>query len=605
MRVLPRAMWAMLAAAMTSPLERLTRLTQELQGAHGFSELVQLLVEGCTDLLDTPRASIRLLDPSGTKLMAVCRAGSPLHLDPAEAFRVGEGLVGWIVEHRASLRTGDADTDARFAARPGMMGPVRSYLGVPLVAGESTLGVLSASNPKPDYFTVEHEQLMTLMAGIAAPHIEIARRDFVVRDSLTGLYNHAHFQQTLDRELERSLTYGLPFSVLLLDVDGFTKVNDARGHQVGDAMLMALSDSLLGRGAAEGAGFRLRGQDFVARYGGDEVALILPHTPKAGGEAKAEMLRAHIEAADLGSLALPKQTVSVGVAAAPDDAWDRASLISACEHALKAAKRRGGNCVVGYSRALAVASALETSMAIDIDKLIALEATIEGRRFDFVYQPIVDAFSHEPIAYEALCRPRDPIFAGPADLFETAEYASRLTDLGRACRLVSTAPVDQLPESCSLFINLHPRELDPALLHEDVVRRWARRCVFEITETAAIEDYDRVRAVIATLRESGCRIALDDLGSGYAGLNSLAQLQPDFVKLDIALIRRIHTKSSTRRLVKHILEFCSAESIPVISEGVETAEEHDMVRQIGCPLMQGDYLAPPGPAFPAVRPPTS
>ena len=132
--------------------------------------------------------------------------------------------------------------------------------------------------------------------------------------------------------------------------------------------------------------------------------------------------------------------------------------------------------------------------------------------------------------------------------------------------------------------------------------RHASRVVFEITETAEIEDYDRVRRIIATLRERGCRIALDDLGAGYAGLNSLAQLAPDFVKLDMALVRRIHTKSSTRRLVKHILEFCSGEDIPVISEGVETSEEHDMVREIGCPLMQGDFLASPGPAFVTLMP---
>ncbi len=208
------------------------------------------------------------------------------------------------------------------------------------------------------------------------------------------------------------------------------------------------------------------------------------------------------------------------------------------------------------------------------------------------------------VAYEALCRPTHECFPGPAVLFETAETAGRVISLGRACRTVSMAPADQLPDDCLLFINLHPRELDDAaLMHEEALARWASQLVFEITETAAIEDYDRVRAVITALRGHGARIALDDLGAGYAGLNSLAQLQPDFVKLDMALIRRIHTKRATRRLVKHILEFCSGEDIPVISEGVETAEEHDMVRKIGCPLMQGDFLAKPGPPFPIPTPP--
>jgi EAL domain-containing protein (putative c-di-GMP-specific phosphodiesterase class I) len=293
----------------------------------------------------------------------------------------------------------------------------------------------------------------------------------------------------------------------------------------------------------------------------------------------------------------------VGVASVPDDAFDRASLIAATEQAVRAAKRSGRNTTVGFSHALATANELESSRAVDIDRVLALDATIDTKAFDYVYQPIVETSTHAVVGYEALCRPTHDRFAGPAVLFETAEQAGRVIDLGRACRAVSMAPVDQLPAGCLMFINLHPRELDDAaLLAEELLSTAADRVVFEITETAAIEDYERVRAVIAKLRERGCRIALDDLGAGYAGLNSLAQLSPDFVKLDMGLIRRIHDKSATRRLVKHILEYCSGEEIPVISEGVETQQEHDMVREIGCPLTQGNFVAPPGPAFPSVPP---
>jgi len=588
---------------MASPLRLFTTLTRELQKPHSFGDLLELVTNHCAELLGTESASIRLLDPSGTRLLAVCRAGSPLHVNPKVEFKVGEGLVGWIVANAESIRTGNADEDPRFAPRPGLKSKLGSFLGVPLIAGDNMLGVLSATHPDADHFDAEAEERLTLLGGIAAPHIEIARRDFVVRDPLTGLSNHAHFQEHLEREIERSVTYGLPFCLVMVDLDDFEKVNDARGHHVGDALLRTVARILGGRGQpdpdAEGRRpFRLRGQDFVARFGGDEFALILPYTPKEGALAKMNKLCQYMEGYDFAALDLPMQTISVGIATVPDDAHDRASVIAAAKTAVGAAKRRGKNRAVAYSRALTTVSEIESSMSVDIDKFLALEKTIEQRAVRFAYQPIVNAEDGSVVAYEALCRPTQESFPGPADLIETAEAAGRMLELGRMIRSIAMVPFGQLPAPTMMFVNLHPRELTSALVHEQPMAQWASRIVLEITETAAIADYDRARETLVKLRAQGYRIALDDLGAGYAGLNSLALLQPDFVKLDMALIRGIHEKSSSRRLVKHLLEFCAGEAIPVIAEGVETEQEHAIVREIGCPLLQGNYLAPPGPAFP-------
>ncbi|MEM9692986.1 MAG: bifunctional diguanylate cyclase/phosphodiesterase, partial [Myxococcota bacterium] len=493
---------------MSAALRALTQLTRELQRAHPFKGLLELITERCSSLMAVERASVRILDPTGTRLLAICRAGTPLHVNPNESFEVGEGLLGWIVDHGAPLRTGNASFDPRYVERASMVKKLNSFLGVPLIAGDTTLGVMSVSSEEPDAFQEQDEELLTLLAGIAAPHIEIARRDFVVRDPLTGLFNHAHFQDMLEEEIDRSVAYGLPFSLVLVDVDQFARFNDTRGHQRGDHLLRAISELLIGRRPGQplaSAGekqFRLRAQDIVARYGGDEFAVILPHTPKSGGLNKGEQLRELIADYDFGGLGLPQQQVSVGVAAVPDDAHDRAGLISAAEHAVRAAKRSGRNTTVPYSRALAVASALEDSMAIDLDKFLALDTTIENLRFRYVYQPIVDSMTHAIVAYEALCRPSHQAFPGPADLFETAEHADRVIDLGRACRTVSTEPLEELPEGALLFINLHPHELDDdSLLKDARVLQFADRIVFEVTETSAIEDYDSVRRAIARLRD--------------------------------------------------------------------------------------------------------
>ena len=119
-----------------------------------------------------------------------------------------------------------------------------------------------------------------------------------------------------------------------------------------------------------------------------------------------------------------------------------------------------------------------------------------------------------------------------------------------------------------------------------------------MTESAAIRDSKRLSKVMEGLRSHGYRIALDDLGSGYSGLNSLAVLKPDFVKLDMSLIRRIQADSSAARLIKHILEFAHGEGMQVIAEGVESAEEVQVVRDLDCRLAQGYFFSRPGPAFP-------
>lgn len=427
--------------------------------------------------------------------------------------------------------------------------------------------------------------------------------DLAVHDPITGLYNHAHFKETLFREVKRSTRNGSQFGVVIIDIDHFDKINSELGHKAGDNCLIRLAREISEGGRTGDLEFFLRAQDTIARFGSNSFAFILPDTSKGGAAVMAERLRQYIGACDLTDLGITSQSVSIGVCGFPKDGQETAQLIAAANAALQAAKRRGRDCIVSYVPALAKVSAHQDEGRDEIERLIALEEIIEDKRVTYVYQPIADAKTAEIIAYEALCRPSLEILRNPQLLFETAERAGHILPLGRMCRPVALKAIGDLPENISLFINLHPHEVhDPLLLDDPTLESVAARVVLEITEAAEIHDLDRLRGIISKLRDHGFRLAIDDLGAGYSGLNTLASIQPDFVKLDMALVRGIKSDSSSARLIKHLLEYCIEENIKVVAEGVETAEERDVIRDLGCHYIQGYFYARPSPPFVKVSP---
>lgn len=161
---------------MDTNLLPLIELARSFNQEQTLDRMLQRMVDCTAVLLWARRASVWLLDDAGAELMAVCRAGTSLHTDPSHTYRVGEGLNGWVAEHVKPLRTGDAENDKRFVKRAGMKTTMGSYLGVPLVAaGGECMGVLSSVESGRDYFTLEHQDLQTLIAAICEPHIKIAR----------------------------------------------------------------------------------------------------------------------------------------------------------------------------------------------------------------------------------------------------------------------------------------------------------------------------------------------------------------------------------------------------------------------------------------------
>jgi diguanylate cyclase (GGDEF)-like protein len=430
------------------------------------------------------------------------------------------------------------------------------------------------------------------------------------RDALTSLYNHAYFQETLSREISRSKRHEHELGLMFVDIDHFKEINDDLGHPAGDAVLKRMAEILRGEHAESEHAFSLRDHDIAARYGADEFVLLLPETHKGGTAVTAERLRACVEKHDFGP-DFPRVTVSIGIATYPEDGTDRDALVSAADAALQVAKKCGRSRVVAYTAEVTPeAPKLTWQERIDIKRINALESSIYDRAFEFVYQPIIQSKSLDVFGYEALCRPRDETFQSPADLITAAEYAGRVCDLGRVLREAAVMPMKDLPAKFLLFINLHPHELyDPALVEvEPFMQPWLGRVVFEVNQSKSIGDRKRLRRTLKLLRERGFKIALDDLYSGYLGLNSITQLEPDFVKLNMSLLRDIRDNERAKRLVRHFMEYTEGEDIQVIAHGIETDEDRELAVSLGCPLlMQGYFFGKGQPSFdPAPAPqPTS
>ncbi|HVY46534.1 MAG TPA: EAL domain-containing protein [Minicystis sp.] len=216
------------------------------------------------------------------------------------------------------------------------------------------------------------------------------------------------------------------------------------------------------------------------------------------------------------------------------------------------------------------------------------------------FQPIVAANGRAAFGYEALLRSNEPSLPHPGAVIEAAERLARLPELGRRIRFLVAEAAAKLEGDALLFVNLHTRDLaDPDLLGDaQPLTAIASRVVLEITERAALDDIKDVRARVASLRALGFRIAVDDLGAGYAGLTSFALLEPEFVKFDMSLVRGVHTSPLRQKLIGSMSALCREMGMRVVAEGIETTEERDTVIGLGCDLLQGFLLGRPGRPFP-------
>jgi EAL domain-containing protein (putative c-di-GMP-specific phosphodiesterase class I)/CheY-like chemotaxis protein len=233
----------------------------------------------------------------------------------------------------------------------------------------------------------------------------------------------------------------------------------------------------------------------------------------------------------------------------------------------------------------------------------AFQSALDGLTMH--YQPIVSVARRAIVAYEALVRSSEPRLPHPGALFDAAERLDRLRDLSRRIWHVATRAFAE--NDHKLYLNLHPLDLLDEVLYDPstALSRMARRVVLEITERSSLDRVDGLRERIARLRKIGFGIAVDDLGAGYAGLVAFCALEPDVAKLDMSLVRDVHSNSTKQRLIRSVKDACDDLGIVVVAEGVETLEERAELERLGCDHMQGYLFGRPAPRLTDVSWPTA
>jgi EAL domain-containing protein (putative c-di-GMP-specific phosphodiesterase class I) len=233
-----------------------------------------------------------------------------------------------------------------------------------------------------------------------------------------------------------------------------------------------------------------------------------------------------------------------------------------------------------------------------------------GSRFDhalhtlwMAFQPIVSWSERRVHAFEALVRTDEPSLSRPEHLFHAAEQLHRVQELGRAIRAAIATSIANAPAGVQIFVNLHASDLADEGLYSPCapLAVYASRIVFEITERVSLDRIKDLRGRIAALRSLGYRIAVDDLGAGYAGLSSLASLKPEVVKLDMSLVRGVDREPIKQRLVASLQTLGGPLGITMVAEGVETEAERDTLISVGCDLFQGYLFAQPTKSFDVAR----
>ena len=521
---------------------------------------------------------------------------------------VRSGLCARIAGALEPLAVEDARNDPApdVASAASELG-IAAIAGVPLtVADGSRLGILCAVDAEARPWTLDDIAILKDLALTAALELDLRRRlgeraqveqqlrHNAMHDALTGLPNRAFFLEQLKYTIGRAGRRADDlFAVLFLDLDNFKVVNDSVGHHAGDELLVAVARRL------EQC---MRGGDMVARLGGDEFAILLEHVSEIGDAALiAERVQASLAAPiDLGGYQV-FTSVSIGVALSSSANELPDYLLRSADMAMYRAKR-GGRARFELFDPMMHAEALRR-LQIETD----LRRALERQEFCLYYQPVVSLETGRIAGVEALLRWQHPErgIVVPSEFIPLAEETGLILAVGHwvlaeACRQVGAwRTMQSVPAPLALGVNLSAKQCAQPDLAEQVAQVLAHTTFdasllrLEITESVIMEQPELAGQMLGKLKQLGILLHLDDFGTGYSSLSYLHKLPLDAVKIDRSFVSQIDTEGQALHLVQTILTLAHNLGLQAVAEGVTTAEQVRLLRELGCTYAQGYYFSAP------------
>ena len=417
-------------------------------------------------------------------------------------------------------------------------------------------------------------------------HSEQEAQALLRRDPLSGLPNRALFGERLDDELNRLPRTGAGLAVMFLDLDRFKDVNDTFGHQAGDQLLKLAARRLEGL---------LRATDTLARFGGDEFAIIQPGL-RSSQDAEIlarrilESITRHFDMAE----APVTVGISIGVALAPEHGRDRETLMRLADTALYEAKSEGRNRYRVFQRQMDETIRMRKIVEDDLRLAIANDELV------LHYQPVFSADGESIVALEALVRwphPKQGMIP-PASFISMAEERGLIIPLGewvlrRACEDARRWPRLRIGVNVSA-VQFRHRDFVASVMRVLAETHFEpSRLELELTEGVVLEDADAAESAIIELRGVGVSLALDDFGTGYSSLIYLRRFAFDKIKIDRSFLESMEATGESAILVHSIVHLGRALGLTVTAEGVETPEQHRFLQALGCHELQGYLFSPP------------